>query len=61
MDRLATGPVLRFADWPNDQMPCRSAGVYTVWRQDEFIHVGMSGHGVSAEDFVADQGSRGRG
>jgi hypothetical protein len=56
MDSLVTGPVFRFADWPNDQVPRRTAGVYTVWRQEEFIYVGMSGRGASAEDFVADQG-----
>jgi hypothetical protein len=53
---LVTGPVFRFADWPNDQIPRRAAGVYTIWRHDEFIYVGMSGRGAKAEAFVADQG-----
>jgi hypothetical protein len=55
-DALVTGPVFRFADWPNDQVPRRAAGVYTIWRQEEFIYVGMSGRGAKAEDFVASQG-----
>jgi hypothetical protein len=50
---LVTGPVCCLADWPNDQVPRRAAGVYTVWRQGEFIYVGMSGRGARAEDFVA--------
>jgi hypothetical protein len=56
MNALVTGPACRFADWPNDQVPRRAAGVYTIWRQEEFIYVGMSGRGARAEDFVASQG-----
>ena len=41
---------------PNDQVPRRAAGVYTIWRQDEFIYVGMSGRAANAEDFAASQG-----
>lgn len=51
MSALVTGPVFRFADWPNDQVPRRAAGVYTIWRQVEFIYVGMSGRGAQADDF----------
>jgi hypothetical protein len=43
MNGLVTGPAFRFAGWPNDQVPRRAAGVYTIWRQEEFIYVGMSG------------------
>jgi hypothetical protein len=50
---LQDGPVFKFADWPSDQVPRRAAGVYTVWRRDEFIYVGMSGRGAQSEDFVA--------
>ena len=53
---LVTGPVFRFADWPNDQVPRRAAGVYTIWRQEEFIYAGMSGRGAKAQEFVAGQG-----
>ena len=37
-------------------MPRRAAGVYTVWREDAFIYVGMSGRGAQREDFVAQSG-----
>ena len=39
MSGLLTGPVFRFADWPNDQVPRRAAGVYTIWRHEQFIYV----------------------
>lgn len=45
VDTPQNGPVFTFAEWPSDQVPRRTAGVYTVWRQDEFIYVGMSGRG----------------
>jgi hypothetical protein len=56
MDELAAGPLFRFADWPNDQVPRRAAGLYTVWRADEFIYPGMSGRGAQREDFVVGSG-----
>ncbi len=33
VNELAAGPLFRFADWPNEQVPRRAAGVYTVWRE----------------------------
>jgi hypothetical protein len=60
MNALVAGPVFRFAAWPNDQVPRRAAGVYTIWRQEEFIYVGMSGRGAKAEDFVAGQDNEGQ-
>jgi hypothetical protein len=56
MERLATATMFRFADWPDDLVPRRAAGVYTVWRGEEFIYVGMSGRGTQREDFVATPG-----
>ena len=56
VNELAAGPLFRFADWPNEQVPRRAAGVYTVWREDAFIYVGMSGRGAQREDFVAQSG-----
>jgi hypothetical protein len=52
MDELETGPLYLFSEWPNAEVPTRSAGVYTIWRGDEFLYVGMSGRGAQAEDFV---------
>ena len=56
VDELAAGPLFRFADWPNEQIPRRAAGVYTVWRRNDFIYVGMSGRGAQREDLVAARG-----
>jgi hypothetical protein len=50
---LETGPVFRFADWPNPSVPRVAAGVYTVWLPDgRLLYVGMSGRGlrVDADD-----------
>ena len=53
MNELQDGPAFRFADWPDDQVPRRAAGVYTVWQAAELIYAGMSGRGAQAEDFVS--------
>ena len=37
-------------DWPNQQVPKRAAGVYTVWEGDRLLYVGMSGRAMTAED-----------
>ena len=34
MQELETGPLHRFQDWPNEQVPSGPAGVYTVWDGD---------------------------
>ena len=54
---LTAGPLRRFADWPDEQVPRRTAGVYTVWRDEEFLYVGMSGRGAQSEDFTAQPGA----
>jgi len=56
VDELASGTLFSFADWPNDLVPRRAAGVYTIWRADDFIYVGMSGRGAQSEDFVVGDG-----
>jgi hypothetical protein len=33
----------RFADWPNDNVPSISAGVYGIWHEDKLFYCGMSG------------------
>jgi hypothetical protein len=45
-DALATlqsGPLHRFADWPNRDVPAVAIGLYTIWRREEFIYVGLAG------------------
>jgi len=54
---LTAGPLRRFADWPDEQVPRRTAGVYTVWRDEEFLYVGMSGRGAQSEDFTSQPGA----
>jgi hypothetical protein len=56
VEELASGTLFKFADWPNDLVPRRAAGVYTVRREEEFVYVGMSGRGAQREDFVATSG-----
>jgi hypothetical protein len=58
VDELESGPVLRFADWPDERVPRRAAGVNTVRRAEDLIHAGMSGRGAQREDFVAPPGER---
>ena len=49
---LVAGPLFRFADWPDEQVPRRAAGVYTVWREHQFIYVGMSGAVLSVKTLL---------
>jgi hypothetical protein len=53
VNELDNGPLFRFADWPNEHVPRRAAGVYTIWRANQFVYVGMSGRGAQREDFVS--------
>jgi hypothetical protein len=61
MQELETGPLHRFQDWPNEQVPKRAAGVYTVWEGDLLLYVGMSGRAMTAEDLEGQRGWSGRG
>ena len=49
---LRGGPLYGFADWPNPAVPNGRIGVYTVWRGDQLIYVGMAGRalGPSADN-----------
>jgi hypothetical protein len=51
-------PLHRFRDWPNEQVPKRAAGVYTVWEGDRLLYVGMSGRAMTAEDLEVSAGGR---
>ena len=52
------GPRHRFQDWPNDQVPKRAAGVYTVWDPDRLLYVGMSGRAMTAADLEVSPNGR---
>ena len=58
MQELEAGPLHRFQDWPNYQVPKRAAGVYTVWDGDQLLYVGMSGRAMTAEDFEVSPNGR---
>lgn len=45
---LASGPLYRFADWPNPDVPNWRAGVYTVWDAKRLVYVGMAGRTMAA-------------
>jgi hypothetical protein len=47
-DVLFTGEVLSFASWPQTPVPKGPPGVYTIWRGDEFLYVGISWREPSA-------------
>ena len=40
---LLHGPPHRFADWPDASIPAGCVGVYTVWREEQLLYVGMGG------------------
>jgi predicted house-cleaning noncanonical NTP pyrophosphatase (MazG superfamily) len=52
LESLESGPLYRFADWPNPEKPVIAAGVYTVWDGDAFVYVGFAGMKLSAEDIT---------
>jgi hypothetical protein len=43
---LRVGPIQTFRDWPSAELPNARAGVYSVWRRDEFVYVGAAGGGL---------------
>ena len=45
---LETGPLRRFADWPDPTVPKVTAGVYTIWDGDQLVYVGMAGRAITA-------------
>lgn len=58
---LEGGQLYRFRDWPNRAVPQLAAGVYTIWREDGLIYVGMAGRSLTAEHIAAGQANAKRG
>jgi hypothetical protein len=58
VQELEIGPLHRFQDWPDEQVPKQAAGVYTVWDGDRLLYVGMSGRAMTAEDLEGSDGGR---
>jgi hypothetical protein len=52
---LQGGQLYSFRDWPNRAVPQLAAGVYTIWREDELIYVGMAGRSLTADHIAAGQ------
>jgi len=52
---LEAGALRRFADWPAVDLHLRLPGVYTIWREAQFMYVGMSW-----QDRVGSKGLYGR-
>jgi len=50
INALMTGPLYRFADWPNAETPNWRAGVYTIWDQGTLLYVGMAGRSIDIGD-----------
>ena len=53
LQALTSGPLYRFADWPNPEVPNLRAGVYTVWDGPTFLYVGMAGRGLPLNAHLA--------
>jgi hypothetical protein len=48
-ERLFSGDVCRFADWPNKAVPNIAAGVYAIWRDETLVYVGMAGRSLTTD------------
>jgi len=48
LEMLEHGTLCSFFEWPNPEIPDVTAGLYSVWRQHNFIYVGMSGRDLTA-------------
>ena len=55
---LQDGTALKFADWPDGGVPRRTAGVYTIWRQQNLLYAGMSSRGARVEHFTANNNGK---
>lgn len=49
LDALEKGQLHFFSDWSNSVIPKICAGVYTIWKNQDLIYVGMSGRSLNAE------------
>src|SRR3954447_1673350 len=57
VERLFSGPIHWFSDWPTGDVPRHGAVVYTIWdREGRFVYVGMSGRGHKEGDPLTGKG-----
>lgn len=50
---LETGKLFSFSDWPNEEIPRVSVGVYTVWLGQQLVYVGYSGRNLRPHEIKA--------
>ena len=43
IERLSRGTFYRFSDWPNSEVRRVAVGLYSIWRGEEFIYIGIGG------------------
>ena len=43
IEQLAHGRLHPFADWQDAHVPPVAIGLYTIWKDDQFLYVGMAG------------------
>jgi hypothetical protein len=55
VNELEFGTLFMFADWPTSHVPRKVAGVYTVWRGEQFLYVGMSGRKEGQANWLRDR------
>lgn len=46
INSLISGPLFRFCDGLHESLPLASYGVYTIWKDFQFIYVGIAGRGL---------------
>jgi hypothetical protein len=50
--QLTSGKLYAFSEWPNEDLPDVAIGMYTIWKEEMFAYVGISGTSLVAEDFA---------
>jgi hypothetical protein len=46
VNSLIAGPLFRFRDGLHQSLPLASYGIYTIWKDTQFIYVGIAGRGL---------------
>ncbi|WP_141333109.1 hypothetical protein [Myxococcus sp. AB025B] len=50
LHHLEHGPLFAFSGWPHRTLPSIAAGVYSIWRDQQLVYVGMAGRGSLVEE-----------
>jgi hypothetical protein len=49
IDELASGTAYLFRDWPIQAIPRVAIGLYSVWREQQFVYIGVAGRALTPE------------